>query len=351
VYQPQFTISNKILKNISLIEAAKEVINNAPLIPVWEAEFRKEATARIVHYGTHLEGNQLSFNQAKKVIEGEKVLARDRDIQEVINYRNVLKYLDKLDKKSKKEFIYKQSLLKIIHQLVTARVLDEGQVGKYRKSKVVIKEAKTNKIIFSPPPALEVTFQLDDFFSWLNSKNGKEIHSVLRAGISHFELVRIHPFTDGNGRATRAFATLILFIEGYDIKKLFSLEEHFDKNALGYYKALQSVEESHGDLTAWLEYFTRCLSVELEQIKEIVKKISLDDKLKDKLGRQIALSERQIKLVEYLKNNEKLIMREAKKITPKVSEDTILRDLKNLMKKKIIRKKGKTKAAYYILAN
>jgi predicted HTH transcriptional regulator len=100
-----------------------------------------------------------------------------------------------------------------------------------------------------------------------------------------------------------------------------------------------------------LEYFTRCLAIELEQIKEKVKKLSLDDKLKDKLGRQIALSERQIKLVEYLKGHERMVMQEAKKLIPKVSEDTILRDLKDLMKKSIVRKKGRTKAASYVLVS
>ncbi|GAG85045.1 unnamed protein product [marine sediment metagenome] len=243
MFSPKFTITQKILKNIGTIEACKEVINNAPLIPVWEAEFQKEAAARMVHYGTHLEGNKLSFSQAKRVMEGERIFARERDIQEVINYRNVIKFLEKLEEKGRKEVEYTQSLLRKLHRLTIERILEKGKAGKYRKSKVVIKEGKTGKVIFTPPPAIEVPFQLEDFFFWLNSKKGRSIHPVLRAGMAHFELVRIHPFVDGNGRATRAFATLILFIEGYDIKRLFSLEEHFDRDALSYYQSLQSVRK------------------------------------------------------------------------------------------------------------
>lgn len=350
MFSPKFTITQKILKNIGIIEACKEVITEAPLIPVWEVEFQKEAAARMVHYGTHLEGNKLSFSQAKKVMEGEKVVAKERDIQEVINYRNVIKYLEKLEEKGKKGVEYTQSLLRKLHRLTVTRILEKGRSGKYRKTKVVVKEGRTGKVIFTPPPSIEVSFQIEDFFDWLNSKKGSRIHPVLRAGISHFELVRIHPFVDGNGRATRAFATLILFVEGYDIKRLFSLEEHFDREALSYYQALQSVEKRDGDLTKWLEYFTKCLAIELEEVKEKVKKLSLDGRFKDKLGRQIALSERQIKLVEYLKSNERLVMKEASHLIPKVSEDTILRDLKDLMKKGIVKKKGRTKAARYVLA-
>lgn len=85
MYEPQFNITNKVLKSIGIIEAAREVIDHAPLLPYYEKEFRKEALVRAVHYGTHIEGNELNIKQAEKVMEGEEVLARDRDIQEVIN--------------------------------------------------------------------------------------------------------------------------------------------------------------------------------------------------------------------------------------------------------------------------
>lgn len=351
IYNPSFNITQKILKNIGRIEASKEIINSAPLIPIWEARFQKEAVQRMVHYGTHLEGNKLSFSQAKKVMEGEKVFARERDIQEVLNYRNVIKYLKELEtKKTGKSLAYTEALLKKIHRLTMEKILETRRTGRYRQSKVVVKEGKSGRVVFTPPAAIEVPFQIEDFFSWLNSKKGCQVHPVLRGGIAHFELVRIHPFVDGNGRTARAFAVLILFIEGYDTRRLFSLEEHFDKDGLEYYQALQSVEKNKGDLSKWLEYFTKCLAIELEEVREKVRKLSLDSRFRDKLGRQIALSERQIKVVEYLKSHERMIMQDAKKLIPKVSEDTILRDLRGLMKKGIVKKKGRTKAARYVLA-
>lgn len=351
MYIPKFTITQPILKNIGVIEACKEVITTAPLIPAWEKEFQSEAAARTIHFGTHLEGNVLSFTQAKKVIEGKKVVARDRDVWEVINYRNVLRFIEKLgQEKKEKEPKYTQAILKKIHRLTVRRLLEKSSCGQYRKKKVVIKDSRTGEVVFSPVPPIEVPFQLEDFFNWLNSSSGRQVHPILRAGITHFELARIHPFIDGNGRVARAFAVLILFIEGYDIKRFFSLEEHFDKDPLSYYQALGSVSLHQGDLTTWLEYFTEVLAVELERVKEKVKRLSLDSRLKDKLGRQIALSERQVKLVEYLKIHDRIIMREAKKLIPKVSEDTILRDLKDLIEKGIVKKAGKTKAASYLLA-
>src|SRR3990170_3216993 len=97
MYVPKFFITNTILKNIGTIEAAKEVIENAPLVPFYEKQFKTEALARTVHHGTHIEGVGLSsLDQVKKLLEGEEVIAHERDIQEVINYRNVVRLLDEL---------------------------------------------------------------------------------------------------------------------------------------------------------------------------------------------------------------------------------------------------------------
>ena len=89
MFIPKYTITNKILKDIGIVEASREVIMHAPLIPAWEAKFRKEAIERTIHHGTHLEGNPLSSEEVRDVLEGTEVIARDRDVQEVINYRNV----------------------------------------------------------------------------------------------------------------------------------------------------------------------------------------------------------------------------------------------------------------------
>ena len=96
MYQPKFTISYAILRHMGVIEACKEVIDSAPLLPFYEKQFRSDALVRTVHHGTHIEGNALSLSQAKQVLEGQEVVGRDRDIQEVINYRKVMEYVEKV---------------------------------------------------------------------------------------------------------------------------------------------------------------------------------------------------------------------------------------------------------------
>lgn len=345
MYSPTFTITNKILKNIGIIEASKEVIENSPLVPAWEAKFREEAIIRTVHHGTHIEGNDLSYTEAEKVLAGAKIVGRERDIQEVLNYRSVLKYINEFEGKEVSEEVVKH-----IHELTVHRIMPDGEVGEYRKTQVVVKNAQTGEITFRPPPAVEVPFLVVDFLAWFNQTSAELVHPALKAGMVHYEFVRIHPFLDGNGRVARAMANLVLFLEGYDVKRFFALEEYYDKQPMDYYGALQSVEKYDGNLTAWLEYFTQGLAVELTRIKEKVKSLSTDLKIKKSLGgQQLSLTERQIKAVEYIQENGFLQNKAFFELFPMVSEDTILRELKDLMKKGIVRKEGSTKGARYIL--
>jgi Fic family protein len=345
MYSPNFTINNKVLKNIGVIEAAREVILRAPLVPAWEKKFRDEAIIRTVHHGTHLEGNDLNISEAAQVLEGRQIVAKERDIQEIINYRNVLKFIDQFQGEITSETI------RAIHKLTTQGILPSSETGSYRKKQVVVKNSASGEIVFRPPPSLEVPFQTEDFITWLRSEEANEVHPILKAGIAHYELVRIHPFLDGNGRVARAVATLVLFKEGYDIKKFFSLEEYYDKDAIRYYQALQSVRQDHAfDLSEWLVYFTEGLAIELTRIKERVQSLSIDLKLKEKMGGiQIALSERQMKIIDYIEKVGFLQNKQFKELFPMVSEDTILRELKDLLKKSIIKKVGSTKAARYII--
>lgn len=351
MYTPKFTITNKILKNIGEIEAAKEVIENAPLVPYYEKQFQSEAIARMVHHGTHIEGNELSMAQTRKILEGENIIAYERDIQEIINYRNVMSLLDEL---AHKRGGYDIDSLKDIHKETVKKIVPEDKVGVLRNTQVVIKEEGSGNVILQPPPFVEIPYLIEDFLEWLNSDDAKEIHPIMRAGIAHYILVAIHPFVEGNGRTVRAYANLILMREDYDIKRFFALEEHFDGDLVAYYEALASVDRQSKniaarDLTSWLEYFTGVVAVELSKIKEKVRKISIDTKFKSKIGEQIALTERQMKLIEYLSENNSAGMQELRRTLPMVSEDTVLRDITDLMNKKIIKKQGKTKASRYII--
>ena len=349
--RPKFTITNAILQNVAKIEASREIIENSPLVPAWEEKFRAEAFVRAVHFGTHIEGNDLTLSEARDVIEGREVTARERDIQEVLNYRAVVEFINKEGKNN--DEIDLDTILKI-HNLTVEKLVPAEQVGKFRQVKVVVRGVETGQVTFTPPEPTEVPKQMVDLLDWFNSDYAKKISPLLKAGIVLYEIVRVHPFTEGNGRTARAVATLSLFKDDYDVKRFFSLEEYYDENLPAYYRALQSasnqlvVDEAERDLTAWLEYFTEGLAVEIVRIKEKVKKLSIDLRLKGRQG-QVSLNSRQIKLVEFMDSYGSINNKQWRELFPMVSDDTILRDLKDLIVKKLVRKTGSTKGAIYLL--
>ncbi len=350
MYTPKYSITNSILKYIGVVEGSKEIIDNAPLLPYYEKKFQQDALVRAVYHGTHIEGNELNKTQAEKVIEGEDIVARERDIQEVINYRKVMDYIGQLGAQVQEQKI-NQSLIKQLHKMTVYKILPDEKSGEFRTTQVVIRNSQTKEISFRPPAPDVVDPGMKDLIEFIQHSSADDLHPVLKSGIVHYEFVRIHPFVDGNGRVARALSTLILFQEGYDIRRFFSLEEYFDHDAASYYTALQSVGKREGDLTEWLEYFCRGLATELSKIKDKVERISVDSKLKAKLGgRPLLLSERQIKIIEYIQETGYLQNAAFASLFPMVSEDTVLNELKVLLTAGLVKKTGKTKAAKYIMA-
>ena len=165
MFTPKFTITNKILKNIGSIEASKEVIDKAPLLPYYEKEFQNDAIVRTVHFGTHIEGNELNLSQAQRVLEGQEVTARERDVQEVINYRKAMEYIQIKNQKSKIKI--DENTIKEMHEIIVQKILPKEQSGVYRKTQVVVKNSKTGEVSFKPPMAIAIPFQIKDLLEFV----------------------------------------------------------------------------------------------------------------------------------------------------------------------------------------
>jgi Fic family protein len=361
MYQPKFRITNNLLTYITRIESAKALIDNAPLVPAWETKFRQDAMSKTVHYGTKIEGNDLTEEQANKVVkldssasmgdvfERTGIMARERDVQEVINYRNVINWIDN---QVTPDFatVFTEETLKTIHKFTVQNLIEEKYAGHYRDKQVIVRSATHGGIIFRPPVSIEVPYLITDFFSWIHSETAQQLHPIFKAAIVHYQLVYIHPFIEGNGRTARAMAMLLMYALGYDFKRFFSIEPYFDKDVEAYYQALLSVQQDPlNDMTYWLEYFCYGIAVGIDVVREQVTKLSKDLKMKKQLGKQVALSERQIILLELFQTQETVTSDDAQKVLPNVSVDTILRDIKDLIQKGVIQKEGVTKGVRYYL--
>ena len=187
---------------------------------------------------------------------------------------------------------------------------------------------------------------MQSLISWLNSEDTKKLDPVLIAGIAHYEFVRIHPFIDGNGRTARSLASLILLLSGFDIKRFFALDDYYDSDRNTYYAALQTVNPKTLNLNKWLEYFTDGVAVSVISVKEKILRLSSEKLRKDVKG-QIALTERQMKIIEHLQQNKKITAGDVAK-SFKISRQGALKELSKLVVLGVIKLNGKGRGAHYI---
>jgi Fic family protein len=219
--------------------------------------------------------------------------------------------------------------------------------GNYRRIQNYVASSSTGKIIYTPPSAVEVPIMMSELVKWLNSD--LEIHPVLISGIAQFQLVHIHPFLDGNGRASRLLSTLCLYKAGYDFKRLFTISEYYDRDRPTFYKKIQSVRENHMDMTGWLDYFITGLETQMSEVKERGERVIRRDVMVQKHG----LNERQGKSIEFLLTHGKLTIKDYEALCSKVNRRSLQRDLKALSDKGLIKETGTgptDPTRYYVLS-
>ncbi|MBI5326992.1 MAG: Fic family protein [Deltaproteobacteria bacterium] len=343
MFKPNFHYTDKIVSDIAHIAADRELILNSPFIPKWEVSLRREAIIRSAHSSTAIEGNRLSLEQVSELAHGRKVMATRKDKQEVVNY---LKTLESIDKLTDGKNIAEKDLLQI-HKMLTQGVLDDpSDCGVYRNRYVVIGNRLTGKVVFRPPSNENVPNLVKALIAWLNFPKAS-LDPVIEAGIAHYEFVRIHPFIDGNGRTSRVLATLILYLRGFDAKQFFCLDDYYDLDRPSYYKALQSVNQETLDLTNWLNYFVEGVKLSIASVKERVIRLSSERLRKTKKG-QIALTERQMRIVEFINQNEKIANKDIREMF-KISSQAAHKEIVKLVKLDVIKPAGKGRSLSYQL--
>ncbi len=129
VFKPRYTLTNRIVRNLTRIAAAREVIMNAYLVPKWDVSLRREALLRSAHSSTSIEGNPLSLEEVTSLAAGREVMATRKAKKEVLNY---LSTLENLHVFASRAGITRETVLKL-HRDLTAETLDNpGDCGVYR---------------------------------------------------------------------------------------------------------------------------------------------------------------------------------------------------------------------------
>lgn len=339
MFKPNYNYNNKIVNDLLEINSIRDFIVNAPLIVEMEISLKRDALLKSAHHSTAIEGNPLTLNQVDELAQGLKITAQKKAQQEVLNYLNVLRNLDEYSENGK---ITEKSVLKL-HQDITHYTLEYTYLeGQYRTIPVYVVNKK-GEVVFTPPPDNLVPIETQKFIEWINS-DAKELNPVIAAGIIHYEFVRIHPFVDGNGRTARALAALFLYLNRFDTDRFFTLDEYYDNDMPAYYDALNSVDPETQDLTGWLEYFLEGFLISIIEIKDQILLFSPEKAT----AKRIKLSEKQMKIIEYIHLNGQISNFEVQKLL-NVSRQGAYKYLRSLMDLDLVEKKGGSRSTYYVL--
>lgn len=159
------------------------------------------------HHSNGIEGNTLSLQETKMVIEdGMTIKGKSlREHFEAVNHQEAVEYIEKL---AAPDYLLSHEDVLAVHALVLQKI-EKDYAGRYRHLGVRISGAN-----FVPPNALKVEALMSELLDWTNGE-GRVLASVVRAAIFHHRFVWIHPFFDGNGRAARLLFNLLLMNDGF----------------------------------------------------------------------------------------------------------------------------------------
>ena len=195
MYKPPFTVSAKA---INLIAKISSQLERYAIRMEQEDTLRLRRANRIktIHSSLAIEGNTLSEGEVQAVLEGKKVVAPLKEIQEVKNAIKTYELYPKLNPFSIQDLLW-------AHGTMMSGLVDE--VGMFRKGGVGVFDG--DKPIHIAPPADRVRDLMSDLFGWLENADD---HLLIRSCVFHYEFEFIHPFADGNGRIGRLWQSLIL---------------------------------------------------------------------------------------------------------------------------------------------
>ena len=223
-YQPNFTVSAQAVSMVAEISALIEryaIIREA----AESLKLRRANKIKTIQSSLAIEGNTLSVKQVTDILDGKRVVAPLREIQEVKNAIAAYDLFDQLDPYSIKD------LLKA-HKVMLTALIDEP--GKFRSGGVGVFDGK--KAVHIAPPAEFVTGQIKDLFQWLKSAPD---HLLIKSCVFHYEFEFIHPFADGNGRLGRLWKSLIL-TKLHPLFQHLPIETMVHDNQPEYYQAINA---------------------------------------------------------------------------------------------------------------
>lgn len=196
----------------------------------------------------------------------------------------------------------------------------------------------SQKVHYEAPASKDVPQMMHDLMAWIEEET--QIDPLVKAAIAHLWFVTIHPFDDGNGRLCRTLTELLLSRADHASQRYYSLSSEILNHRKAYYTHLENAQKGDLDITEWIDWFLTTLksAIEVAMAKTecVVKK-----KMFWEQNQHLTFNDRQRKVLNMLLDGFEGKLNSSKwyKINH-CSQDTAIRDIKDLIEKGILRSTG-----------
>lgn len=257
---PEILIDKNILERIT--GKKKRLDSIRPLSKGALERLKERFVVEWTYNSNAIEGNTLTLNETRLVLErGLTVKGKSlREHFEAVNHKEAILYLESIVKPSEP---IGEEIIKKMHAIIL-KGINDAEAGVYRNVRVRILGA-----VFTPPDPVKLQKLMSELASWINSA---QVHPVELAGIAHYKLVRIHPFSDGNGRTSRLLMNLILMRNGFPPAVVLNAERK------KYYDRLKSADL--GDVRPFVNFMAQCVERSLDLYLEALEPVKAGEEKK-----------------------------------------------------------------------
>ncbi|MDO5320404.1 MAG: Fic family protein [bacterium] len=265
-YNPPYTLSEHAVTLIAEIAGAAERFSLALEGPDGIL-LRKINHVHTIRGTTAIEGNTLTEAQITAVLDGKRVAAPKREIEEIRGAHAAYELLGKVDPYSERDLLS-------VHRAMVGGLV--GSAGSFRTKGVGVVDG-SGRVLHMAPPADLVPELMGNLFTWVRNSTA---HPLVKSSVFHYEFEFIHPFDDGNGRVGRFLQTAMLG-RWKEIFHAAPIENIVFENQEGYYRSIQE-STARADAGPFVDFMLERIWETIER-KGVLKDVPINVPIKDRV--------------------------------------------------------------------
>ncbi|MFD3731005.1 Fic family protein [Streptomyces sp. NPDC058632] len=353
VMPPLTSADERVLAEVGAMRSdLRHAVRQAPT--KWTQDLRRALTASAIAASNTIEGFQVDVRDVVDLMDGERegIDASEADKAETLAYQQTMTYIQSLH--DVEDFTYSKGLLNALHWMLQGHHhTPHRPAGQWRRKPIFISAAGDPlSTEYEGPHEERLPALTGELVDWLN-EGDLDADPLIRAAMAHLNLVKIHPWVDGNGRMSRSLQTLVITRQRVLAPEFSSIEEWLGMpgNTWDYYKVLRevggSVYSPERDTGPWISFNLRAYHEQAQRVRHRVQRSADVWVLLDRHAGSLGVSERQVGALHEVAMAGR-VRRSRHERSEGLNSQQATRDMQALVKAGILTAVGQTKGRHYV---